>query len=350
MKKILAKFLICVIILSALLFSLVGCSDIITPRYFGINSEFSVTIAGVSGWDTLDFQISDSYWISVESLDESFVKCEDIQIEYNGENAVITSSYDSGKYAKFKLYFYELGSSDELKITYRGKTIKVKYNVVDYDFEAHGYENITSIDALDKYPEFKNSMLSIKYHEFEEHFFGIDQTWTMLTLNDKRYGKIRRYSLTGTYDENVHNCITTNYVPYLMDSIYYPSRFENHISSTIVYMNLPYDTPTNSGASKTRMMEFGLEYSFIPSYYTSDYPLRDMSFVAKPIEFMKTIETDLGESYPSPISILLERYPEKFFQYKLGDLTIYTLCERKGGASAYFFDETYFYSLGGYYN
>jgi len=52
----------------------------------------------------------------------------------------------------------------------------------------------------------------------------------------------------------------------------------------------------------------------------------------------------------APLVQELKKYPEKFFQYKHGELTIYILCDKKEGANAYFFDETYFYHLGGYYN
>ena len=98
------------------------------------------------------------------------------------------------------------------------------------------------------------------------------------------------------------------------------------------------------------MLIFSITYLVTDPCCTAKYPLTDMSFNAQPIDMMYHTYAQSGIAYPSPISILLERYPEWFFQYKLGDITLYILCEKKEGANAYFFDEKYFYSLGGYYN
>lgn len=351
MKNI-AKLLICIIILTSCL-SLVGCSINFQPIWFSANTEFSVTVYGVSGWDVLDFQVADSYRIAIKTMDGSEIYCDDVKFDYNPESGVISSSYDSRNNAYFYFYCYELSSGDKLSITYGGKTIEVDYNIIDFDFEAHDYVAIDSIDDLDKYSEVKEMILSIKYHEFEEPFIGFDDTWRFDRYDSAPLGNRDVYSRYCEADENDPNYISTSYLPYLTDSIYYPSKFdtvsENPVSGTEVYMYLPLDSAVGEGASRVKMEIFSLSYSVCDPCCTARYPLTSMSFSAEPIELAQTITKGNGE-YPSSISILLEKYPEKFFQYKLGELTIYILCEKEEGANAYFFDETYFYHLGGYYN
>ena len=54
--------------------------------------------------------------------------------------------------------------------------------------------------------------------------------------------------------------------------------------------------------------------------------------------------------YPSMSSILLEKYPERFFVTEIGDITVYILISESTGAKAYFEDETYFYTLSATYS
>lgn len=356
MTKLIAKILLLVILLGSC-FAFVGCSYLFRPRWFKMNTKFSVTIEEVSGWNHIDFQIGCSYHITVKPLIGSDdITLDEVQIEYNSENAVITSSGESRGYAYFYLYCYEFGSNDKLKITYAGKTIEVDYSVVDYDFEAHDYESISSINDLDKYPEIKDMILSIEYHEFEEPYIGLDETWR---YNEYKYvyydpsNVCASYNKSCSIDSSDPNYIAVDYLPYLMDSVYYPAKFntviKNRVSDLYLNMRFPLDTYTGEGASRTKMNEFSISYHVIDPCCTANYPLTSMGFSAESIDLLK-VYSKSGETYPTSISILLERYPEKFFQYKLGELTIYILCKKETGASAYFFDETYFYSISGYYD
>ena len=353
MTKIIAKVLLLVIIFGTLLI-LSGCSFSFVPTWRGGNSEFKVRILGIKGWKTLDFEISQTYYIEVElqnekANDETY---KNVTIEYNEENAVVEYSYVSRGVMHFTIYFYELGSDDDLKITYNGKSVEVAYNVVDYDFEKNGYEKISSIDALNKYPEIKDMILSIKYHEFEEPFVGLDDTWRFNEYSNKGE-KYSYYVRDCSYDKNNMNYISTDYLPYLIDSIYYPSRFdtvsENRVSSIDAYLYLPDNAETGLGANRTQIERFVIDYSVCDPCCTAKYPLLSMSFSATPIRPLE-ITTDTGDKYPSQLGIWFERYPEMFFQYKLGDLTIYILCEKEEGASAYFYDENYFYQISSHYD
>ena len=347
MKNI-AKLLLLTIIVS-LSFNLFGC--LILSTWYATNSEFSVYILGVSGYKSIDFELSEKYYIYVKLKDQNVDKetYKDIQIEYNKDNAYVEYAYTSRDKVCFTIYLYELGNDNQLNFTYNGKTISVNYNVVDYDFEANGYETISSIDALDKYPEFKELILSIKYHEFEEPYIGLDGKWNFDYNQNNEYDN---YDFSCIIDESNSRYITTDYVPYLLDSIYYPSKFnmgKNSILSYWLSMSLDHDTETGEGANRSTIKDLGIGFGVIDPGCTAHYPLTGMSFNAKPIPKFE-FSTDSGETYPTKLGIWFERYSDKFFQYKLGDLTIYILCEKEGGASAYFFDDTYFYSINATYN
>jgi hypothetical protein len=355
MSKFVAKLLLLVIILTTC-FTLVGCINIkIVPVWKKRNSEFKAIIMDMPGRDKLNFEISNSYDFRIaifnEDINEETYK--DIQFEYNKENMLIDYRYTRKDRIYFTIYPYELGSDNELKITYNGKTIKVNYNVVDYDFEKHGYEKISSIDALNKYPEIKDMILSIEYHEFEEPFVGLDDTWRFKEYKNNKGEKYSYYVRDCLCDKSNMNYISTDYLPYLTDSIYYPSRFdtvsENRVSSIEAYLYLPDNAETGSGADRTRMERFVIDYSVCDPCCTAEYPLLSMSFSATSIGPSENI-TDVGDKHPSQLDIWFERYPEMFFKYKLGDLTIYILCEKEEGASAYFCDDNYFYKISGYYD
>ena len=353
--KFIAKLLLFCTILSLCLM-LTGCFEIsFVPVWKERNSEFKAIIMDVSGKDTLDFEITKSYdfRIAIYNGELTDYTHEDIQIEYDESNMVVEYMYTSKDRVYYSIYPYEFATDGELKITYKGETITVNYNVVDYDFEANNYADIDSIDDLDKYPEIKEMILSIKHHEYEESLaMEFDDTWDVYSQENDRYGKYDGYHRYCQADASDTNYISTDYLPYLSDSVYYPSKFdtvnENRVSSTSVHIFLPQEAKDNK-CGRTEMKSFSLYYSVCDPCCTANYPLISMSFEAIHIDIAKYIIKN-GDKYPSQIFILLENYPEKFFQYKLGDIMIYILFEKEEGASAYFFDETYFYSLGGFYD
>ena len=344
--KLVAKILMLVVILS-LCFSTVGCT------WYCPEGNFKVKISKMWSYNTVDFQIAESYYIRVYTLDNSFINVDDVLLEYNENDAVLTSKYDSRDEACFNLYFYELSNDSELKVTYNGHTVTIPYNVVDYDFESHDYETISSIDDLDKYPEIKEMILSIKYHEFQDPYIGLDDEWDSEEYEGLAGEKYVVHRRSCSLDENDYNYISTDYVKYFTDSVYYPEKFnsvpKNRVASTELYMYMPSETEVANGMPKSAMTSFFISYGVCDPCCTAKYPLTSMSYSGQYIDYFGYFTVD-GKSYPNTLAILLERYPDKFFQYQLGDLTIYILCEKEEGASAYFFAGDYFYSLSGYYN
>ena len=76
-----------------------------------------------------------------------------------------------------------------------------------------------------------------------------------------------------------------------------------------------------------------------------------MSFYASDKgEAMTYADDRLDGAYPSKISILLSKYPDRFFVTEIDDITVYILLLDETGANAYFEDETYFYSLSATYS
>jgi hypothetical protein len=337
--KSIAKILLLAII-ALLSLTLFGCTNVFEPQYRAINSLFMVTINGVNQQDTVDFEISLSYRIVIKlfgdvEVDDDTYK--DIQIEYNEENAVVTSVSNSSrsKELSYYIYLYDLGRDDKLKITYQGKTVEVDYNVIDYDFEYHGYTAPTAISDLDKYPEFKEMLLSMKYHEFKAPYIGLD------------YYSYNEYRNEGSWYYNLKYKNDTDYLKYLTDSVYYPSSFDlveqNPVAHREVYMKFQGREKVQNGADRSVMDYFSVSYSVIdPGCTNPEYPLLSMSFSARSKEgYMYAY---LGE-YPNRESILLEKYLDRFFQYQMGEVTIYILATKNNGALAYFIHGDYFYEL-----
>ena len=342
MTKLIAKLLLLVIILSAC-FTLSGCSIKIEPTWRSLNTSFMVTIDGVKQQKVIDFEISKYYYLDIKffgnvDIDDDTHK--DIKIEYNEKNASVTYAYDSpkSKTLTFNIYLYELGNNDTLKITYNGKTVEVVYNVIDYDFEGYGYILPDSLNYLDKYPEFKEMLLSIKYYEFQEPYIGVPK-YDFHIINGEKYIEIDLER-----DENDPNYASTDYLKYFLDSVYYPAKYDlvlkNPVAHRYMYYRVPKETNTDAGSERSVMDSFGLGFSLIdPCCTDPQYPLQNISFGARNKEFAKN----------NPSKILLEKYPEKYFKYKMGDITIYILIHKENGASAYFEDDTYFYQMSTYY-
>jgi hypothetical protein len=145
-----------------------------------------------------------------------------------------------------------------------------------------------------------------------------------------------------------------DYLSYLSDSVYYPARFdtvtENPVSSVGITISFDYDSqPSFLGYDETTMRSFSIGYSVCDPCCTAKYPLISMSFMAQSKSGLEFTSGN-GKTYPTELGIWLEKYPERFFEYRHGDLTIYILCQEKNGVNAYFFDDTYFYSITSTYN
>ena len=355
MKKLLTFVLALALCFSCL--SMSGCTLI--KQWSRGNLDFRVTIDDAFGFGEINFEIASYHYITVkihnQDIDGETYK--DIDIKYNQENAVVAYAYERKHQNEivFKAYFYELGEDDELSFTYNGKTVKVKYNVTDYDFSKHGYVGMDSIDDLDKYPEFKKMLTSVKRHEFTEPYVGFEDMYSS-TFSDSYGETITVYSLPWSEDEADPDYIATDYTQYLKDSVYYPAKFdmihENHVSDVNVAMTLLPTSDVSAGSKREVMRSFYVSYSVIdPCCTNPQHPVRYMRFNATVKDnAMKYADNGKAEgTYPSLISILLDKYPERFFVTEIGELTVYILLSEDSGAQAYFEDETYFYSLSATY-
>ena len=354
MRRTIGLLLLTTMVLTLLL-PLVSC-DLFDPQWIGFNEKFKVFIEGVSGFNKIDFEISQSYRIVVELNDDAEVSDkthEGIQIDYNETNAVVyyTGYSKRNNQVIFYIYLYELGQGDELAITYNGKTIKLNYDVVDYDFKGHGYVTVNSITALDQFPEFKDMLLSVERYEFTDPYVGIDKYDVDIRTNS--HGEqVKCWNYYHIDDEASSDYISTDYLKYLKDSVYYPAKFsfvpDNPVSSVDVTMEMPMSASLDEGTGREAMSSFSIGYSVIdPCCTNPQNPIRSMVFMATSRERAMTYSRGdkLKANYPSRLSIFLEKYPEQFFVYDLNGIAVYILCVEGGGARAYFEDGTYFYIL-----
>lgn len=354
MRRAIGLLLLTTMVLTLLL-PLVSC-DLFDPQWIGFNEKFKVFIEGVSGFNKVDFEISQSYRIVVELNDDVEVNDEthkDIQIDCNEDNAVVYYSNYSKRNNQifFYIYLYELGQGDELAITYNGKTIKLNYDVVDYDFKGHGYVTVDSITALDQFPEFKDMLLSVEHYEFTEPYVGTN-IYNLYTRINGHGEQVKYWSYYVDRNEENSEYISTDYLKYLKDSVYYPAKFssvpDNPVSSIDVTIEMPMSASLDEGSGRETMSNFYVSYSVIDPCCTGPKnPIRSMSFSATSRKNAMTYSRSdkTNGSYPSQLSIFFDKYPEQFFVYDLNGLTVYILCVESGGARAYFDDGTYFYIL-----
>ena len=351
MKRI-SGFLLLTMVLTLFL-PLVSCG-LFEPQWLGWNDEFKVTIEDTSGLKSIDFEISKSYSVVVELYEGTDVNDEtykDIQIEYNETNVAVYYSHCSQNKRRvfYYIYAYDLGQDDELAISYNGKTTKVNYNVVNFDFEANGYISVDSVDCLEQFPEFKEMLLSIERYEFAEPYVGIDKL-DIRTKNNGYGEQVKYWNCYITENEENPNYVSTDYLKYLKDSVYYPAKFssvpENPISTIDIIMEMPTSANLDEGTGREAMISFSIGYSVIdPCCTNPQNPIRSMVFGATDREKMMTYNRkNLEGNYPSQLSIFLEKYPERFFVYEFNGIEVYIICTN-GGASAYFEDGTYFYRL-----
>ena len=358
--KIVAKLLSMAIVLS-MCFTLVSCTLNPISKWIRFNTKFRVSIEGSNSFSGLHFEIGEENYMYVKlfntDVDDDTYK--DVEISYNSENLVCEFAYDVRSSLVFKLYCYEITEGDTLSITYNGKTIKTTYTVSDYDMEAHGYAAPSSIADLNKYPEFKDMLLSLKYYEYTDPYVGLwDRELDGAPKDEEDYNKKVTYSKSGY---KYYNCSTgkrtdskyigTEYTAYLKDSMYYPEKFDtvsaNPVSNIDVYLRFFEETDLSEGSGRGEMHSFSISYSVIdPGCTNPKYPLHYMRFTAtnKKDSGWRTVE--YGDStYPSWPELMLERHPEMFLKYQLGDTTIYILYHTTNGARAFFEDDTYFYTM-----
>ncbi|MBR2381061.1 MAG: hypothetical protein IKA84_01015 [Clostridia bacterium] len=349
MIKFIAKLLLLILIIS-LCFNLVGCK-IFQSKVRAINSSFYVTIEAPKSDDGVDFEIANMYDLVITPLvghvDE--YNSELITIEYNKENMVIETTSTKTIFSPsliYSIYIYDFGEDDTLKFTYNGETVEINYDVVDYDFDSRGWTVPTSIYELDAFPEFKEMLFSIKYHEFKEPYIG---------LTSYSYSN---YWDMGSWGYFLGHDYHTDYLEYLTDSVYYPSVFnvgeQNHTPNLGAGMSFRGSEHVCAGAGRSVMESFSVSYGYVvdpgctkPQY---QYPLTSMSFSARNKELYKEISNPMEKDYPSVSQILVTNYPDKFFVFELNGLTIYFNTDKNRSANAYFFDEHYFYSLKCCYN
>lgn len=344
MKNI-AKILLLTTILSLCL-TLAGCSIKIEPKWRGLNSSFMVTINGVEQQKVIDFEVAKSYYLDVRLFGDVDVTDEtykDIKIEYNEKTTIVSYGYikPRANTVRFYIYLFDVGNDNVLKITYGGKTVEVKYNVRDYDFESANWITPTSIDDLNSFPEFKEMLLSIKYHEFKAPYIG---------LNIHIYNEYRD---EGDWNYDLKDKNDTSYLPYLLDSVYYPSTFdlvEGNVGQSSVYFSYTGKYRVLEGSDASEMNTFSVSFGVVdPCCTKPQNPLRSLTFYAKNHKLNKYQLSGEISEYPVSATILLQKYPERFFEYDLDGLKIYIAVIGNTGVRAYFSDQTYFYYLGAGY-
>jgi hypothetical protein len=122
---------------------------------------------------------------------------------------------------------------------------------------------------------------------------------------------------------------------------------ENPIASREAYMKFRGMDKVQEGADSSVMDYFCVGYGVIdPGCTHPEHPLRSMSFSARNKDMYMYAYDD---KYPNSATVLLAKYPDKFFRYQMDEVTIYVLSTENSGARAYFVHGDYFYTLSASY-
>jgi hypothetical protein len=168
-------------------------------------------------------------------------------------------------------------------------------------------------------------ILSLEYYEFKEPYIGLNK-WDY----DVRRDNMIWFDYSREDYENQY--MELDYLKYLTDSVYYPSKFIGFD----MYMGLYEGTDISQGASRSKMNTVNIYLAVSdPHHNKRSDSITGMNFIIYDIESVSR----------SSMLLLLERYPEEYFQYQIDGITIYILSTEDSGAEAYFTHGDYFYRM-----
>lgn len=248
-----------------------------------------------------------------------------------------SSSNDFLKCITFQFMALDTFDHKEIKITFDGQEYILGIEAIDFHF----FENKkpTTEELSSTYPEFKEMMDSICYHDYVTPYPGISSYGGSTYWQEYTY----TYSFSEAYD--------LDYLPYLKDSVYYPSQMNlgyPNIAARTMTMTFNDPSIVKANTVSTTMADFSVGYGVVdPDCTSPENPLWNIEFHAVPLHYStsstltnKKLNQYLHETY----YLLSKKYSENFLQYQVNDLTIQVI---KIGNSllGYFEDENYAYML-----
>ena len=224
---------------------------------------------------------------------------------------------DSQFAAIYRLVPLTFGSAG-MQMQINDQTYDLSLEVNDASSDSIGKPS--SIAELAVYSEFKTTIDSLAYYEYDPSLF------VGLTLDDGRMGygneSIDVFVDGDTYD--------TSYLSHLSDSVYYPAYFPyveaNPISDYRFEVAFDSVTASEAGSPAKQLASYGLYYSTLdPDHSGAKDPFDSLSFACVNLDYQPVNENfleQLNNIRQDGTVVLHQTHPEYFFEYQVEELTL----------------------------
>lgn len=182
----------------------------------------------------------------------------------------------------------------------------------------------TTEDDLASFPEFKEILDSLSYHQFDkDEYAGID------TYGYSPYWEFGGYDYHFPLVEGEYH-YDLSYLSRLHDSVVYPASFPmvnlNPIADRSMDLLIDENTPLEAHSDPSPIPEFSISFGTIePGCTNPQDPISSLSFTGFSLDYhspSSAAEERINYHRESEDRHLALAYPERFLSYKLGDFEI----------------------------
>ena len=325
---------------------------LLLPSCANYNDNFYLEISSSKG---SDFYYNDENNLNVEIYDNCTIYFNipsDIKVTEQNSQDLISFKYDESKInLSFNNYYSnKILYNFQSKGLFNGELFSVEFNNKTYDYKVNslkpsGYNKLDEYTLGSFYKEFKEMLNSISFYTYGDDYPGID------SYHDSSY-----WGRSFNYNINDNNEYSLDYLKYLKDDCYYPSKFD-FAKPNIMYSSFEMKFDDKCSIEKNSLKHTMLGYSVSigvidPGCTNPTNPLRSMSFEATPLNYKSKYKyanelniEKLNEHY----YLLSKEYEDLFLDYKVNDLNIRLINPSKDKILGFFEDSTYSYRVSCYY-
>ena len=321
---------------------------LLLPSCANYNDNFYLEISSSKG---SDFYYNDENNLNVEIYDNCTIYFNipsDIKVTEQNSQDLLSFKYDESKInLSFNNYYSnKILYNFQSKGLFNGELFSVEFNNKTYDYKVNslkpsGYNKLDEYTLGSSYKEFKEMLNSISFYTYGDDYPGID------SYHDSSY-----WGRSFNYNINDNNEYSLDYLKYLKDDCYYPSKFD-FAKPNIMYSSFEMKFDDKCSIEKNSLKHTMLGYSVSigvidPGCTNPTNPLRSMSFEATPLNYKskyKYANEFNDKKLNNHYYLLSKEYEELFLDYKSNNLDIKLINYEDDSIIGFFEDETYLYTL-----
>lgn len=218
----------------------------------------------------------------------------------------------------YKLVPLTSGSAG-IQITIKDKTYDLAIQVTNSSSEV--LDRPESIEEVAAYPEFKKTIDSLTYYEYDPSLF----------LGLSPGNELNGYSVKSIYDIVNEDSYDTSYLSYLSDSVYYPAYFpyveDNPVSDYRFEVLYDRATASSPGSEAKELACYSLFYHTIDADHSgAKDPFDSLTFTCVNLNYQPASErfSELLNNIRLDGTVVLYRtHPEYFFEYEVGERSLF---------------------------